>query len=220
MTQHPVRTILVKECKILYYAFFRWKWKERGEQIPLHKNSAYFFLFLALLHEQIIEMIIFHIYLKSEEPSIANIFTALHLYSILYLIGDYNWVRNSPIRVEGERIEMKIGARRELVFCTDDIERIQKTSIRYGKNGGMIHEKHVFHATAFPRVLTHIFGISAEVKYEIIFKEPLFAAGYFGTKKQVKKAFLYLEQSENLAEFLMQRTKHPENKPLPSSASY
>ncbi|MGD7009300.1 hypothetical protein [Metabacillus sp. 84] len=204
LIRNPFKTILIKEGSILFYAFFRWKRKKNkpAESFCLHKNSGYFFLFLALLHEQVIEMVIFHIYLHHEDPAFAYIFTALHLYSILYMLGDYNWMRNSPVRLNHNRVEMKIGARRELVFNLEDIATIDKASIQYRKSGEMIHEKQVFHATGFPRILTLIFGMSDPLKYEIVFHEPQQAIGYFGTKKTVTKALLYLDQSDGLVRLL------------------
>ncbi|MEI5905526.1 hypothetical protein WAK64_00415 [Bacillus spongiae] len=199
--RNPFLTIIIKEWKIIYYAIFHWRKHNRSSPFSLHEKSMYFWLFLALLHEQIIEMFVFHIYFKKEEPSIAYIMSGLHIYSIIYIIGDYNWVRNTPVLVKDNKVVMKIGARRELMFHIEDIERIQATSIQYKQSGEMIHEQNVFHVTAFPRVLTRIFGISDELKYEIIFKSPIASTGYFGMKKKVSKALIYIHQSDNLVEY-------------------
>jgi membrane protease YdiL (CAAX protease family) len=197
---NPFFTIFKKEVKILYYAFF--KWKKPNSRFLLHQNSSYFWLFLALMHEQLIEMVFLHIYMKQEDPALANIVTALHIYSVFYIMGDYNWVRNSPVLVKNNRVHVRIGARRELHFHLKDIAHFRKASIQYNKSGGMIHEKGVFHVTAFPRVLTRIFGMSDELQYEIIFKTPLQSKGYFGQRKEVNKALLYIDQSDELIEFL------------------
>jgi hypothetical protein len=205
--QNPFRVILVKECKVLFYAFFRWNRNKvkRGNSFTLHKNSTYFWLFIVLLHEQVIEMIIFHIYLKKVDPTYAYVITGLHIYSIFYMLGDYNWVRNSPIRVKDNVIEMRIGARREISFDIKDIKLIQKAALLYSKSGTLIHEKDVFHATAFPRVLTRIFGITDELKHEIIFKKPITYKGYLGLKKKVNKVLVYIEESDQLVYLIEQK---------------
>ncbi len=205
--KNPLITIFVKEWKILYYAFFRWKISDNNNRFFLHKNSAYFWLFIALLHEQVIEMIVFHIYLKKVDPSYANIMSALHIYSIIYMIGDSNWVRNTPIRIKNNEIEMKIGARRELSFHISDIESVQTAQLLYTSKGGIIHEKGVFHATSFPRVLTRIFGISDELRREIIFNKPIYYTGYFGLKKQINKVLIYSKDSDRLAAVLEEKMK-------------
>ncbi|MED1865316.1 hypothetical protein P4V41_17760 [Fictibacillus nanhaiensis] len=179
----------------------------QNDSYSFHKNSSYFFLFLALIHEQIIEMIVFHIYLKKEEPNIALIMLALHIYSVIYMLGDYNLMRNSPIRIIKEKVVMNIGARRSLYFNLSEIDYIKPASIKYNKSGGIINEKEVFHATAFPRILTIIFGISDELKYEIIFKKPVNARGYFGQKQKTNKVLLYMDNSSEFVNEIQKRIK-------------
>ncbi|WP_226665236.1 hypothetical protein [Metabacillus litoralis] len=203
---NPLITILIKESKILYYAFFQWRTKKKVDSdstiFSLHKNSGYFWLFIALLHEQVIEMIVLHIFLKKEDPTFAYIILGLHVYSIFYMMGDYNWVRNTPIRIKNNIVEMKIGARKELTFHVNQIKNIQKAELTYNKSGGIVHPKDVFHVTALPRVLTRIFGISDDLRYEIVFKTPVVSKGYFGLKKDITKAFLYIDQSDELVTLL------------------
>ena len=196
----------------MYYAFFCWNNKKvmsnTDISFRLDKNSAYFWFFLALLHEQVIEMVILHIYVKTAAPLLAYVITALHIYSIFYIMGDYNWVRNTPIRVKDDNINIKIGARREISFNIDDIELIQRAKLKNNSSGGIIHEKRVFHATAFPRVLTRLFGISDELKHEIIFNKPIYYKGYFGIKKQADKAFIYIEDSHDFVNVLKNKLEH------------
>ncbi|WP_113927945.1 CPBP family intramembrane glutamic endopeptidase [Bacillus sp. P14.5] len=206
---NPFITLIKKEWLMIYYAFFRWKRKELDspdvQTFYYHKGSLYFWLFLALLHEQVIEGIVFHIYLKEVDPLRANILLILHVYSILYILGDYNLVRNSPIEIIKNKVRMKIGARRELTFHVKDVEGIQPAKVQYHKSGGMVHEKNVFHAGALPRVLTRIFGVTDELKYEILFKKPLYARGYIGQKKEVTKALIYMDQADALIETIKTR---------------
>ncbi|MGR3762953.1 CPBP family intramembrane glutamic endopeptidase [Rossellomorea sp. NS-SX7] len=206
---NPLITILKKEWVVFYYALFKWKIKKDDvngvRTYDYHKGSNYFWLFIALLHEQVIEAIVFHIYLKEVDPLRANILVVLHVYSILYMLGDYNLVRNSPILLKGNHVLMKIGARRSLRFHIGDVAAIQPARTQYRNNGGIIHEKNVFHVTALPRVLTRIFGMIDELKYEIVFKEPVYARGYFGQKKEVHKALIYLEEPDSLVRDLQER---------------
>ena len=152
-------------------------------------------------------MVIFHLYLKVVEPTYAYLFTALHIYSIIYMIGDYNWVRNTPIRINGNNIEIKIGARREIRFHISDIELVREAQMRFKENGGIVHEKQVFHATSFPRVLTRLFGITDELMHEVIFNRSIFYTGYFGIKKKTKKVSIYIKDSEKLATTLKEKMK-------------
>ncbi|ANC77473.1 hypothetical protein ABE65_011955 [Fictibacillus phosphorivorans] len=203
--ENPFITLLKKECSILFYTFFGWRNRQGNSNAKLfhyHKGSLYFWLLIALLHEQVIEAIVFHIYLKDTDPLRADILLILHVYSILYMIGDYNWVRNSPIKIIKRRVHMKIGARRSLIFHVKDVKTVKPSSIQYTKNGMMIREKNVFHVSALPRVLTRIFGVTDELKYEIIFKEPIQARGYFGQKKAVNKALIYMDEPQNFIKAL------------------
>ncbi|MCA1063954.1 CPBP family intramembrane metalloprotease [Rossellomorea sp. AcN35-11] len=211
MDSNPFMTILKKEWMILFYAVFKWKTKKgQGEgagSYAYHKGSNYFWLFIALLHEQVIEGIVFHIYLKEIDPLRANILVVLHVYSILYMLGDYNLVRNSPILIKGNNVIMNIGARRSLTFHIRDVAAIQPARTQYNKGGGIIHEKRAYHVSMLPRVFTRVFGMMDELKYEIIFKEPIDARGYFGQKKEVKKALLSMEDPEPFILDLKEKVK-------------
>lgn len=206
---NPFIALIKKEWLILFYAFFRWRKKQRTKEdvqvFSYHKNSSYFWLFLALVHEQIIEMFVFHIYLKTEEPEIATIMLVLHIYSVLYIMGDYNLVRNSPLLLSRNKIVIKIGVRRELNVHLREIENIQPVKIAYNRSGGIIHEKKVFHVTAYPRIITRIFGITDEAKYEIVLKHPVQARGYFGQKKEVEKVYLYIDKPDEFVETLQEK---------------
>ncbi|WP_456274572.1 CPBP family intramembrane glutamic endopeptidase [Bacillus sp. AK031] len=205
--ENPLVTVFQKEWKLLYYAFFKWKQNKTPStgSFPLQKNTSYFWLFIALLHEQVIEMAAFHIWLRKEDPAFAYAFTGLHLYSIFYLLGDYNWVRNTPVTLADNRLKMKIGARRELNVHLKDIDRMEKAELKYDSKGGIIHPKDVFHVTAFPRIWTRIFGMSDPLQYEIVFKEPVKAKGYFGLKKKVSKALIYIDQADELIESIREK---------------
>lgn len=74
--------------------------------------------------------------------------------------------------------------------------------MKYNNSGGVIHEKGVFHASAFQRALTRIFGMSDEAKYEIIFKETMIARGYFGQEKEVQKVLFYIDQPDEFADLI------------------
>lgn len=210
--KNPLLMLPKKESKFIYYAFFKWKLKNQASNerttFSLNMNTNYFWFYIALLHEQIIEMVIFHFYFKSVEPSLAYIISALHIYSILYIIGDYNWVRNTPICVKERDIHIKVGGRREIFFTVDDIQLIQPAKLKINNHGGIIHEKDVFHATAFPRALTRTFGISDELKHEIIFNKPIYYTSYFGVKKQANTVFSYIEDSGQLVNLLEEKLKN------------
>jgi len=209
ITENPLLLIYKKEMKILFYAFFKWKIPTPArDTFYYHKKSNYFWLYLALVHEQVIEMIVFHIYLKKEAPEIALVMLLLHIYSVFYIMGDYNLLRNAPIRVKKDRINIKIGVRRELNFSLSDIEKIQPAKLKYNNSGGIIHEKGVFHASAFPRALTRIFGMSDEAKYEIVFKETMIARGYFGQEKEVQKVLFYIDQPDEFADLIKEKMDH------------
>ncbi|WNF23548.1 hypothetical protein [Mesobacillus jeotgali] len=209
ITENPLLLIYKKEMMILFYAFFKWKIPSRNsETFYYHKKSNYFWLYLALVHEQVIEMIVFHIYLKKEAPEIALVMLLLHIYSVFYIMGDYNLLRNTPILLKKNAVHIQIGARRRLSFSLNEIETIQPAKLKYNNSGGIIHERGVFHATAFPRALTRIFGMSDEAKYEIVFKEPLIARGYFGQEKEVQKVLFYIDQPDEFADLIKEKLDH------------
>lgn len=206
---NKLNSSIKRESLILKYAFFHWKLSKQshsGTAFTYHKKTAYFWFFLVLLHEQFIEGIFFHFWLKKEDPTVALIVTAVHVYSVLYILGDYNLLRNSPIQVIKNRVVMSMGARRSLEFQVSDIESINPVIVRMDHTGATIQEKNVFHATAFPRVFTKIFGIGDDAKYEIVFKNELVSKGYFGKMKPIKKVFLSIDEPEELVQLLREKS--------------
>jgi hypothetical protein len=209
--KNPFLLLWKKEWSVFYHAVFKWKGKrESVGRYPFHKGSNYFWLFIALLHEQLIEGVVFHIYLKETDPIRANILLVLHFYSILYMLGDYRLVRHSPLRLDGNKVIMKVGVRRSLVMDIGDISTIQPARIQYDSRGSMIHEKGVFHVCMLPRVFTRVFGMVDELKYEIILKEPVDSLGYFGQKKPVGKVFIYMDDPEPFISHLKKKCKRYE----------
>ena len=112
-----------KEWSVFYHAVFKWKGKpESVGRYPFHKGSNYFWLFIALLHEQLIEGVVFHIYLKETDPIEGQYpVGAPFLQYPVYVLGDYHLARHSPLRLDGNKVIMKVGVRRSLVMDITDL---------------------------------------------------------------------------------------------------
>ena len=114
---------------VFYYAFFKWgAVKENRNQITFtyHKKSQYLFIFLALIHEQILECIAFHYLLTDKfSHSFVLLLQIIHVYVIIYLIGDYNLVRRGRIHIVGDKLLIHIGIRASLEIEINEIESIR-----------------------------------------------------------------------------------------------
>ncbi|WCN39625.1 hypothetical protein [Aneurinibacillus uraniidurans] len=197
--------MLKTEVQMWYYALFAWRERKetRGENqtFSFHKNSVYWGLFLMFLHEQILEGAGLHFVLHRTSPFWAWIVTALHVYTVIWLIGDYKAIRHSRFCLIDEKLELRVGFRKSVTVELSNIAYIGsvKTSLEQ-----MSIETDAFHAEACPRLAPDM-GLADEPQFEIELHEPVLSGGLFGRKQLIRKLYIRVDEP---SVFLQSIKKH------------
>lgn len=117
---------LATDVSAVRYALF-----PRFDRVPpapnsfsYHQRSEYFGVFLMLVHAMLIEIIAVHVMLMQYSHTAAWIATVLDMYALLFLIGDYQAIRKSPVILEDDRLHIQKGLRFHTVIDTVDIKEL------------------------------------------------------------------------------------------------
>ncbi|PWV98434.1 hypothetical protein DFQ01_11869 [Paenibacillus cellulosilyticus] len=195
---------MLGDLQVFYHVFFRWgRPKENREEhvFTYHRRSMYVFLFLAILHEQVLEMVAFHyLFVQKLPATILTCTHVIHLYTILYMIGDYNLVRRGRVRLEDRQITINVGLRQSIQFNLDQIRDIRLV--------GGVHKFETSSSTmrvaATPRWFRSMIGVEDTITCEIVLDQPVDRIGLLGTKKRVSHIQLSLDDPSSFAQAVQQ----------------
>lgn len=106
--------ILAFEICVLWFALFSWRTRperDDGSDFTTHRKTGYGALLAALILAVSIEVVPIHALLLRASPVLAWSATALSLYGILWLVGDYRAIRLRPVRIDDDRLIVRFGLR-------------------------------------------------------------------------------------------------------------
>jgi hypothetical protein len=104
------------ELAILYLALAGWRLEPRRDRrcFTCYRDASYGVLFAALMIVAAIELVAVHLALHVwVGPVAAWVVSALSLYGVLWLLGDYQALRLRPTVVTGDGIRLRLGLRWE-----------------------------------------------------------------------------------------------------------
>lgn len=116
-TLHAPRAadVLAFEVGLFYYALFSWREPPaeptKHVAFSYHKKNGYGTVLAGILVAMLIEMIAFHALIWTWKPGLAWIVTALSLYTVLWLLGDWRAVLLRPILIDNDTLMVRIGLR-------------------------------------------------------------------------------------------------------------
>jgi len=106
------------EMAIFYLALLGWRVRSRHDapdRFTCYRDSSYGILLAALMMVMAIELIGVHVALHFwVGPTVAWIVTALSVYGVLWLLGDFQALRLRPIVLTDEGIRLRLGLRWEV----------------------------------------------------------------------------------------------------------
>jgi hypothetical protein len=125
-----ITDMLVTEASILYHAVFGWgdeppKSCAGTEVFSYHEENGWKTVAVSLCAMLLVELVPVHILLSTWQPVAAWIVSALSIYSLLWVIGDYHAIRLTPVRLTDERLEVRIGRRWSVDIDVDQISSIE-----------------------------------------------------------------------------------------------
>ena len=122
----------MSEVAILYYSLFAWR---AGPVVPsdavaitTHKRSGWGSVVVCFIVLIAFESIGLHLFVQHWSVKAAWIFTALDLYGVLWLIGDYHALRLLPTLIRADTIELRHGMRLSAMIARDNIASIEPIS--------------------------------------------------------------------------------------------
>lgn len=171
----PVRRvaeILAFEIALIYYACF--SWRAPSESSPrhafsYHRRSGYGAVVGGILFVLLLETIALHVLLHLWSPPLAWILTGLSLYGVLWMVGDFQAVRQRPLIVADDTLHVRTGLR-----WTVDIPFEAVAWIRTAKHAPHRDTPGYLDASLLRRP-THWIAL----------KQPLGASGLYGLRRDV-----------------------------------
>lgn len=105
-----VLRVTAAEVKTIYYALFAWR-KKTPPGFTFHARSGWGAVLAALLLVLGAESIGLHLFIAQYSVRAAWIVTALDVYGILWLLGDYNALRLRTTTIDAEAVHVRFGMR-------------------------------------------------------------------------------------------------------------
>ncbi|MBG9598720.1 membrane protein [Bacillus mycoides] len=200
MKRSKAVSIILTECKLIYYAFLSWREKvPDGEcTYSYHKKTGAIGVYIMIIHATVIESIGFHYLLHQWNPVIAWILLILNVYAMIYFLAEIQAMRKNPIVVTEEQVIIQIGLGKKVVLPFTQIDNI----VFYkGESLTKEEEKEVLDATVME-------FIKEPATFEITLKEPIKAQLLYGFSKTVSRIHLNVDDERNFYDVVKTKLKH------------
>lgn len=165
--------LLVTECLLTVLALFGWFTEfrtrdARWRSFTYHQKSLYPVLLLVFVLLTGLETVALHLLVQRWSPAAAWVLTALSVYGILWMLGDFHAVRLHPIVLAGERLHLRTGLRWLVTLPLQDIEALQTPRQQDARSPGYLNmapigEPHIVLALKRPARATGLFGRTKDV---------------------------------------------------------
>ena len=164
--------LLMTELLIAYYVVGGWfrSFKNTNPiNVPIscHRTSGYGAVVCMFTGLLILETFGLHLVIQHWSPTAAWVLTALSIYSLLWIIGDYHAVRLHPIVLGTHTLYIRTGLRWRVDIDWMNIAAVRRTT-------GQKPAHRYLNAAVF-----------GEPRFVLQLKEPVIAHGLFGSQKQV-----------------------------------
>lgn len=130
---YPAVSLLITEITLVFLACCGWlisfKPSQSGQRaFSYHRTSLYPIILVVMLITMTLETVAVHLLLQQWSDMAAWIVTGLSIYSLLWIIGDFQAARLHPIVLAGDSLHLRLGLRWRVTIDIADIEGIQKPS--------------------------------------------------------------------------------------------
>lgn len=173
--------VLASEIAMFHFALSGWQKQPRVGEGELHfsyyRENSYGAVLGAIMFLLVVETVGLHLFIQSWSETIAWIITGLSIYSIFWLLGDFNAIRQRPIVVADNEILLRIGLRWTTRFSLKDIASIKRIP--------ELPEKH-------PLLLNAV--VFGEPQLLLTLKTPVLVKGFLGIRKTVDEIALTVDQ--------------------------
>lgn len=177
----PAVTLLITELTLISLAFFGWFMRfrplsPRDRAFTYHRTSLYLAIFFALLVLIGLETLALHLLIQRWSPLAAWIMTGLSIYSVFWVIGDWNAIRLHPILLSDTVVYLRSGLRWKVTLPLTDIVAIDKPQRADAKASDYLS-----------------FALAGPPQLVLVLKEAVRVQGLFGMTKEVRRIGLFLD---------------------------
>jgi hypothetical protein len=119
--------VFATEISVFHYALLGWDNKTESpgkEEFTYHRESGYYAFFGVILFALVVETGIFHLLLIQWSAVAAWILTGLSIYSLFFVLGDFNATRKRPVYFADEALVVRIGLRWRVTIPFAEIDSI------------------------------------------------------------------------------------------------
>ena len=186
---HKLLPMFITELTTPYYVTLGWfkTYKPihvEHQALTYHRRSGYGLVIGLFSFLIIVETLLVHLLVQHWSPAAAWILTGLSIYSLIWMLADYQAVRLHPIVLTPEQLYLRTGLRWRVDLAWSNIERIESTTWR----------------TRYPEesVNTSIYGAP---KLLLTLREPVTIQGPFGMRKQAQVIGITVDQPNSLLDY-------------------
>jgi hypothetical protein len=179
-----IATFVAMEVTIVYYSLFAWRTPapESEETITLHKESGWGSILACILVLLVSESIGLHLALQLWfRAGVVWTVTALDIYGILWLLGDYHALRLRPSVASGDTFQIRHGLRWSVDVPLANVASIDRVANEEEWKG----KKNILRLTLFD-----------EPRYLLRLREPQTANGIAGITKTIDAIALRPDDDE------------------------
>lgn len=191
----PVLTLLVTELSIPYYVLFGWlqRFTTSDPSLTLlshHRASRYGALVGMFGGALLLETIGLHLVIQHWSDTAAWVLTALSIYSLIWLIGDYQAVRLHPHVLSDQQLLIRTGLRWRIDVDWHNIAAVQRTPPHRSRRVDYVNA-----------------AVEGEPKLVLQLHEPVTARGLFGIQRRVRQIGLTVDDEATLRAALRERAQ-------------
>ena len=182
-----VAEVIASEVSMMYYALFCWRKKPEkssARTFTLHERAGWSTILVCIIVMIVAESIGMHILLGLWSAKAAWIWTALDLWAIAWLLGDYHAMRLRRSSFDGDALSLRFGLRWNVTVPLETIESIESIS-----SESQWKRRDVLKA-----------AILEEPRWLIRFTHPLVASGLAGIRKEITAIALLADDDDAVPE--------------------
>jgi hypothetical protein len=164
---NPAVRFALFELRMIYYAIFCW-----GRKAPagftIYKRSGWGSIVAVIMLLIAGESVALHLFIQQWSPIVAWIITALDIYGVLWLLGDYNAIRLHPITIEDGVLRIRHGFRWSVDVPLTNIASVERVSGPWQKrrdtmNLAMLDDPELLIRLREPQKAAFIMGMQREI---------------------------------------------------------
>jgi hypothetical protein len=172
---NPAARALAYEFTVFWYAAFSWG-RSAAAGFTAYKRAGWTAIYAAFALGSVGEGIAMHFLLRRFGPFAAAAGIVLHVYMLVWMLGDLRALAVRPIVVTGDALQLRIGLRWEADIPLRLIQSVE----RGGTNGMRL-------------------GVIGSPNLRLVLREPVTLHGMFGIRRTSSELLLQVDDPDGLA---------------------